>query len=196
MIFPATYNITILQDATWRSVFRATENRKNVDSVDVDAGVATFNCTCHGYSAGDKVVFTGDGSLPCGLSFNVVYYVISANLTASSFEVAATDGGSSVSVSGAASGTIHSANPVNLTNYTVDADIVISEASTVAASMTPVLSDPVNGEFTLTLEPATTISLDPQRTNYVWDLSLTSPGGDRFYWVAGSVTVQRTYSRV
>lgn len=196
MIFPATYNITVLQDATWRSVFRATENRKNVDSVNVDAGVATFNCTCHGYSAGDKVVFTGDGSLPCGLSFNVVYYVIAANLTASSFEVAATDGGSSVSVSGAASGTVYSANPVNLTNYTVDADIVIGETSTVAASMTPVMSDPVNGKFTLTLEPATTISLDPNRTNYAWDLSLTSPGGDRFYWVTGSVTVQRTYSRV
>lgn len=196
MIFPATYNITILQDATWRSVFRATENRKNVDSVDVDAGVATFNCACHGYSAGDKVVFTGDGSLPCGLSFNVVYYVISANLTASSFEVAATDGGSSVSVSGAASGTVYSANPVNLTNYTVDADIVIGDTSAVAASMTPVLSDPVNGEFTLTLEPATTISLDPQRTNYAWDLSLTSPGGDRYYWLTGAVTVQRTYSRV
>lgn len=196
MIFPATYDITVLQDATWRSVFRATENRKNVDSVDVDAGVATFNCTCHGYSAGDKVVFTGDGSLPCGLNFNTVYYVISANLTTDSFEVSATSGGSSVSVSGAASGTVYSANPVNLTNYTVDADIVIGETSTVAASMTPVLSDPVNGEFTLTLEPATTISLDPKRTNYAWDLSLTSPGGDRYYWLTGAVTVQRTYSRV
>ena len=196
MIFPATYDITVLQDATWRGVFRATENRKTITSVDVDAGAATFNLNCHGLSADDKVVFTGDGSLPCGLSFNTVYYVISANLTTDSFEVSATIGGASVTVSGSASGDVYVANPINITSYTVDADIAISETFTIATSFVPTLTDPVNGEFSLELGTATTISLDPGRNNYVWDLSLTSPGGDRYYWLTGAVTVQRTYSRV
>lgn len=196
MIFPATYDITVLQDATWRGVFRATENRKTITSVDVDAGAATFNLSCHGLSADDKVVFTGDGGLPCGLNFNTVYYVISANLTTDSFEVSATIGGASVTVSGSASGDIYVANPINITSYTVDADIAISETFTIATSFVPTLTDPVNGEFSLELGTATTISLDPGRNNYVWDLSLTSPGGDRYYWLTGAVTVQRTYSRV
>lgn len=60
----------------------------------------------HGLSAGSPVIFepTG-GNLPTGLSPNVVYYVVSAGLTATEFSVAATPGGSAIATTVAATAT-------------------------------------------------------------------------------------------
>lgn len=192
MIYPATHNIIILQNSSWNAVFRATNNRQALSGVTIDAGTPTFSLACHGLSAGNKVVFTGD-ELPCGITLNVVYYVISAGLTTDAFQVSATEGGSSISASGTASGTFYVAQPLNLTGYTIDADIKQINTTTQVATFTPVIIDAPNGEFKLSLTPAITEALTPKA--YGYDLSLTNLSGERYYWVKGTATVQSTYSR-
>jgi len=193
MIYPATYDITILQNATWSGTFRATQNRKELTSISIDAGTPTFLCSCHGFSAGDKVVFTGGTLVPCGLTLNAVYYVIAAGLTTDAFQVSATSGGSSISVSGSATGTFYVAEPLNLTGYTVDADMKGLTDLVQVATFTPALTDAANGEFTLTMTPATSAGIDAGR--YGYDVSLTQGSGARYYWLTGVATVQTTYSR-
>lgn len=192
MIYPATHNIIILQNSSWNAVFRATNNRQTLSGVTIDAGTPTFSLACHGLSAGNKVVFTGD-ELPCGITLNVVYYVISAGLTTDAFQVSATEGGSSISASGTASGTFYVAQPLNLTGYTIDADIKQINTTTQVTTFTPVIIDAPNGEFKLSLTPAITEALTPK--TYGYDLSLTNLSGERYYWVKGTATVQSTYSR-
>ena len=57
----------------------------------------------HGFSNGDAVYFTTTGALPTGLSQNTTYYVQS--VTANTFRVSATRGGSDINTSGSQSGT-------------------------------------------------------------------------------------------
>lgn len=193
MIYPASYDITILQNATWRGVFRATQNRQAITGIAIATGTPTFAVPCHKLTAGDKVVITGGTTIPCGLDLNVIYYVISTGLTADQFQISATDGGSSISVSGAAAGNFFVASPLDLTTYTVDADITGLTVSTQIATFTPSITDATNGAFTLTLSPAVTIAIEEGR--YAYDVSLTAGSGDRYYWLTGVATVQRTFSR-
>jgi hypothetical protein len=193
MIYPAEYDITILQNATWSGTFRVTQNRQQLDNITIDAGTPTFVVECHGLSAGDKVVFTGGTTIPCGLTLNSIYYVIAAGLTTDAFQVSATSGGSSISVSGSASGTFYVAEPLDISGYTVDADIKELTDLVQVATFTPTLTDATNGEFSLELLPATSVGLDPGR--YGYDVSLTQASGTRYYWLTGIATVQRTYSR-
>jgi hypothetical protein len=193
MIYPASYDITILQNATWRGVFRATQNRQAITSITIATGTPTFAVPCHKLTAGNKVVITGGTTIPCGLDLNVIYYVISTGLTEDQFQISATDGGSSISVSGAAVGNFFVASPLDLTTYTVDADITGLTVSTQIATFTPSITDATNGAFTLTLSPAVTIAIEEGR--YAYDVSLTAGSGDRYYWLTGVATVQRTFSR-
>ncbi len=193
MIYPAEYDITILQNATWNGTFRATQNRQQLDNITIDAGTPTFIADCHGLSAGEKVVFTGGTTIPCGLTRNGIYYVIGAGLTTDAFQVSATSGGSSISVTGSAVGTFYVAEPLNISGYTVDADIKELTDLVQVATFTPTLTDAANGEFSLELSPATSVGLDPGR--YGYDVSLTQGSGTRYYWLTGIATVQRTYSR-
>lgn len=79
----------------------------------VDATVTITNASpavcstssAHNLQAGDKVVFSTTGSLPTGLTAGTLYYVISAGLTSTSFQVSATNGGSAINTSSAGSGT-------------------------------------------------------------------------------------------
>ena len=66
-------------------------------------GVVTWNS--HGLQAGQPVVFSTTGALPTGLTAGTVYYVIAAGLTANSFSVAATPGGTGIATTGAGTGT-------------------------------------------------------------------------------------------
>jgi hypothetical protein len=193
MIYPATYNLTILQNATWKGSFRATQNRQTLSSISIAAGTPTFNCDCHGLTAGDKVVFTGGTTIPCGLTLNTIYYVISAGLTASAFQVSASSGGSSISVTGTATGTFYVAEPVNLTSYGIDADIRGLIDNTSIATFTPTITTAADGAFELVLPKETALTLAEGR--YGYDVSLTTSGGERYYWLTGVATVQRTYSR-
>ena len=67
--------------------------------------VITF--TAHGLVANDTIQLTTTGALPTGLTINTLYYVITAGLTANTFQISATLGGSAINTSGTQSG-VHS----------------------------------------------------------------------------------------
>jgi len=191
MLYPAEYDITILQNATWTGSFRATQNRKVVS--DIDVATATFTVDCHGLTAGTKVVFTGGTVKPCGLTLNQIYYVISTGLGTSTFKVSTTSGGSAIALTGSSSGTFYVATPLDLTGYTVDSDIKgLSDGASIG-TFTPTVTAATDGAFQLALTPATTVGFTTGR--YGYDVSLTSSGGERYYWLTGVATVQKTYSR-
>jgi len=193
MIYPATYDITILQNATWRGSFRATQNRQALTSITIAGTTPTFNVPCHSLVATNKVVFTGGDDIPCGLTLNTVYYVIAAGLTTGAFQVSATSGGSTISVTGTASGDFYVATPLDITGYTVDADVKGLITNTLAGTFTPTITSATDGAFELMMSPATALAIEVG--SYGWDVSLTQSGGERYYWVTGVATVQRTYSR-
>ena len=60
--------------------------------------------TAHGLVAGNTVKFATTGLLPTGLVAGVTYFVISAGLTSSNFEVSATLAGSAINFTGSTSG--------------------------------------------------------------------------------------------
>jgi hypothetical protein len=193
MIYPGNYDITVLQNGTWREVFRATSE---VKPVTINTNTSVFTSDCHKLLAGDKVYIaaTSSGStLPCNFDTNAVYFVIASGLATSDFRISTTISGSSIALSGTASGTFSVSKPVDLTSYTIDADIKelldYQEIATFATSIV----DASSGLFELLLAPST--SADLEVGNYGYDISLTAPNGDRYYWVTGLLTVQRTYSR-
>ena len=197
MIYPAVQNIRILQNATWRGTYRATQQRGTISGVAVDAGVPTFTSACHGLTAGTKVVLTTSddepATVPCSLSLNTIYYVIATGLTTDAFRLSATSGGSSIIVSGTVTGTLYVAVPLDLTGYVIDADIKDLDTLEQAATFTITTPNASDGEFTLTLTPATALGLAVK--DYGYDVSLTSGAGERYYWATGLATVEITYSR-
>lgn len=70
-----------------------------------NASPAVVSYTGHPFAVNDPVVFSTDGALPAGLTAGTVYYVISAGLTSSAFQVSETLGGAAVNTSSAGSGT-------------------------------------------------------------------------------------------
>lgn len=193
MIYPGNYDITVLQNATWSEVFRATSE---VKPVTVNTTTSVFTSTCHKLLAGDKVYIapTASGStLPCNFNSDAVYFVIASGLTANDFRIAASTSGSSITLSGTASGTFSVSKPVDLTSYTVDADVKGLIDFQQVATFSTAITDASNGLFQLSLTPSGTAALEVGRFGY--DVSLTASGGDRYYWVTGLLTVQRTYSR-
>jgi hypothetical protein len=195
MIYPASYDTVILQNSTWEASLRATDNRQSLASVIVSSGLATFSKPCHGKVAGNKVVLTVDSgaTVPCGLNLNSVYFVIASGLTGDNFKLAATISGSQITVSGTASGQYYISDPINLTGYAIDADVIQLEDNVQVASFVCTSPDPANGEILMSMSPAVSSSIEVGE--YGYDLSLTSVTGERYYWLAGTVTVQRTYSR-
>jgi hypothetical protein len=193
VIYPATNDITILQNATWLGEYRATQQRQTLSGIAIAGGVPTFTASCHGLIADDKVVFTGGTEIPCGLALNTVYYVIATGLTSTEFKVSSTSGGSSIAVTGTATGTFYVAKPLDLTGYTVDADIKgLIDLAQVATFVTTITTA-ADGAFALALTPATTVAIETGR--YGYDISLTNGAGARYYWVTGVASVGLTYSR-
>lgn len=89
--------------------------------------------------------------------------------------------------------------PVDLTpvGTVLDADIK-DAAGTQVATFTCTLTEdngtPLPGFFDLELTPATTLGI-PVATTYKWDISITYPSGDRFYYCQGPLEVRETTSR-
>lgn len=193
MIYPGNYDITVLQNSTWTETFRVTNAAKPVT---VDVATSVFTSNCHKLLAGDKVYIapTTSGSfLPCSLSTDIVHFVIASGLTANSFRISTTISGSSIVLAGTASGTFSVSKPVDLNGYIVDADIKRLTDDQQLTTFSTAIIDASNGLIQLSLSPLTTESLEAGQFGY--DVSLTSGGGERYYWVTGLVTVQRTYSR-
>jgi hypothetical protein len=80
-------------------------------------GIITW--TGHGLQANAQVVFTTTGALPTGLTAGTTYYVKTV-VSADTFSVAATQGGTAINTTGSQSG-VHTAtsNPTLPTNYTL-----------------------------------------------------------------------------
>jgi hypothetical protein len=83
--------------------------------------------------------------------------------------------------------------PINLSGYTIDSDICGLIDHQQVATFLPFIIDAASGIVQLTLPPSTTGSLEPGQ--YTYDVSATQGGGDRYYWLKGGVTVERTCSR-
>lgn len=86
-----------------------------------------------------------------------------------------------------------SGTAINLNGYVIDADIYDPALMSNVASFTCTATNAAAGQFKIELEPPATLGLNPGTYNY--DVSLTQPGGDRYYWVKGTLTVQQTVSR-
>jgi hypothetical protein len=61
----------------------------------------------HGLTAGDRVTFATETTLPTGLSLNTWYFVISTALTTDEFEVSTSKGGTAVNITVAGSGELY-----------------------------------------------------------------------------------------
>lgn len=82
------------------------------------ASGSTITSTAHGLVAGQPVRFSNTGgALPTGLTAGTTYYVISTSLTANTFQVSATPGGTAIATTGAGTG-VHTftAQPVGQTD--------------------------------------------------------------------------------
>lgn len=66
---------------------------------------AVVTWTAHGFTGNEPISFETTGALPTGLTEGTIYYVLAAGLTADTFRVAATAGGSAINTSGTQSGT-------------------------------------------------------------------------------------------
>jgi hypothetical protein len=89
--------------------------------------------------------------------------------------------------------------PVDLTvsGTVIDADIKNSSGTQIA-TFTPELPEnggtPIPGFFDLELSANTALTL-PIATTHVWDVSITYPSGDRFYYCEGPLEARETVSR-
>ena len=92
-------------------VYRVLQFESYDDTTGEKAAVITvgnptvINNVGHGLLAGYQVKFTTTGSLPTGLTTTNTYFVISTGLTADSFRISETKGGTAVVTSGVQSGT-------------------------------------------------------------------------------------------
>jgi hypothetical protein len=76
-------------------------------SVTVASGTpAVVTAVAHGFMANMGLVFKGTGTLPTGLSKDVAYFVVGSSITADTFTVSATPGGSAINTTGSASGSL------------------------------------------------------------------------------------------
>lgn len=90
-------------------------------------------------------------------------------------------------------------DPVDLTPVGTVIDADIKDAAGVligvfTATLPEESGTPIPGFFDLTIEPEDSLAL-PIDTNHIWDVSITYPSGDRFYYCGGLLEVRETVSR-
>lgn len=88
-------------------------------------GVVTWNA--HGLLAGQPVVFITTGVLPTGLTAGTTYYVHATGLTANTFSVSATVGGSAIATTAAGSG-VHTATAPTVGGQVMFGALVMPES--------------------------------------------------------------------
>lgn len=81
--------------------------------------------------------------------------------------------------------------PLNLTSYTVDAELWTEGRGIKLADFTVTWIDRLTGKFTLSLSAATTTTIGQPGH---WDLLLTNPDGTKDYWLRGVATLETGYT--
>jgi len=75
--------------------------RRTIPTSGITTGTDTIAYTAHGLNAGDVLVYNnGGGTSATGLTSGTTYYVIASGLTVDAFKVSATDGGTTVDITG------------------------------------------------------------------------------------------------
>jgi hypothetical protein len=75
--------------------------RRTIPTSGITTGTDTIAYTAHGLNTGDVLVYNnGGGASATGLTSGTTYYVIASGLTADAFKVSATDGGTTVDITG------------------------------------------------------------------------------------------------
>lgn len=87
-----------------------------------------FTLADHGFVADMPVHLRTTGALPTGLAVDTVYYVLSAGLTANTFQLSLTQGGAAITTSGSQSG-IHSIGQI--THAVVAGQLVVGSGASV-----------------------------------------------------------------
>lgn len=87
-----------------------------------------FNLANHGFLAGNIVHLKTTGTLPIGLAVDTPYYVSSAGLTATTFQLSATLGGPSINTTGPQSG-VHSVGKIK--NAMTPGPIIIADGAVI-----------------------------------------------------------------
>lgn len=211
MIYPATLDLRVLQNSTWWTVIRVLHHLKlgNLQAVAFDDKTPYFTINRHGFSAGDKLVilpqvhasavYTAStsasvtGEPPSGLSFNSIYFVSATDLTPDSFTLSTTQGGAPITIDATPVTPLFFAEPADLTGYVVDGDIYSPLSDSQAATFIGTLFDATNGLVKLELPSNTSAALE--QGTYGYDVSLTSGAQERYYWLKGTINIERTYSR-
>lgn len=208
MIYPATLNIEILQNSTFKVVFRVLQKQKQVSSVQIVNSNPFFAVHCHNLAAEDKIAIVPPGSPStnllgaaaalsplCNVNLNQVYFVSSSGITDDMFTISATSGASPIVAKSVLTSQprLSVAQPADLTGFTVDADLIDTSTNQQVATFTCALETAADGLCSALMTPTTTASLDPK--TYKWDVSLTSSSGERYYYLTGDALVKRTYSR-
>lgn len=100
----------------------------------IDPSLDTFTTSsAHTLVANDQVTFSAtDGTLPTGVTVGTTYYVIASGLTATVFKVSATEGGSSIDITGSATGTYQFVRQGQLT-----ADVISFTANRIGSQSRP-----------------------------------------------------------
>ena len=100
----------------------------------IDPSLDTFTTiSAHTLVANDQVTFSAtDGALPTGVTVGTTYYVIASGLAATVFKVSATEGGSSIDITGSATGTYQFVRQGQLT-----ADVISFTANRIGSKSRP-----------------------------------------------------------
>jgi len=82
---------------------------------------------------------------------------------------------------------------VNLTGYTVQSQVWDSSRSSKAADVTITVTNASAGKFTWKLADTQTVNFT--ETEYKYDILLTTPSGDKQYWVEGTIYMSQGFTR-
>ena len=133
-------------------------------AVTINHTTNTFTCTAHGLSANDQVVFQASmGTLPAPLATGTTYFVRSASLTADTFTISATSGGSILDITEPGVGTyavirqgVTEVDVIGFSANRLGRQVKYPTAGSLGANGRPVTISAVSGTtFAITLDTST-----------------------------------------
>lgn len=194
-IEPAVVNLpTIYQNAAYNVQLRLTD-RLRPATIAADGLV---HCVCHGLAVSAKVVLLSKTPSVrlCGAVLNHVYFISPLDFTPTTFRLTtAATSGNILDIADAGDQTFYIAQPVDITGYTIDADICkkLSNIRVEVGSFTTAIKAAIDGAFSLNMDPPESVAI--AAGVYSYDVSMTPPNEERFYAIRGDVPVAVTRSR-